>query len=118
MTNETRTPSPADYDGIMQPSDPADFETPMQAVIRAIMEAEPIEGFPVAAVDEMAFRYGKDVALAVVCEALSSLGFATHATVDGELIDAQRAGEKIGRAKGRRFARKVSQRHAKHGARL
>ena len=40
------------------------------------------------------------------------------ADFDRELIDAQRAGEKIGRAKGRRFARKVSQRHAEHGARL
>ena len=35
-----------------------------------------------------------------------------------QLTDAMRAAAKIGRARGRRFARKVSQRHAKHGARL
>ena len=40
------------------------------------------------------------------------------ADFDRELIDAERAGEKIGRAKGLASARKVFQRYVKHGVRL
>ena len=93
-------PQPDDYSGAMvrdydDNGDPADFAREMVERIRGRINDAPMP-------TERLLDEAADLIEQLLAE---------HA-------DAVQAGEKIGRARGRRFARKVSQRHAKHGARL
>ena len=135
MTNETRTPSlggaretfcgsplcymvrthihggpgcrfeqaPADHCGIVE-VDPADFTR---------IDAQGLMMRVAATVTNLENGWKVSGTCKLLCELTDLIE-----QLLAERADAVQAGEKIGRARGRRFARKVSQRHAKHGARL